>query len=95
MTASAITTASIVQLRGEVLAADVDGDVIVMGVERGKIFGFNKVGNRLWSKLAEAVVVSDLCDALALQYQADLAVIRRDVIRFLEELDEAGFLAVR
>jgi len=95
MSASAITTTSIVQLRKDALAAEVDGDVIVLGVKRGKIFGFNEVGNRLWSKLTEPVAVSDLCDALAQQYQADLAVIRQDVIRFLEDLEESGFLAVR
>jgi hypothetical protein len=95
MTASIISTTSIVQLREEVLGSEVDGDFIVLGVERGKIFGFNKVGNRLWSKLTEPVAVSDLCDDLAQYYRGDLAIIRRDVIQFLQELEEGGFLAVR
>lgn len=89
-----ITAASIVQLRGDAAVAEVDGDFIVMGIQQGKIFGFNEVGNGLWPKLAEPVAVSDLCDALALEYQADVAVIRQDVIRFLEDLAENGFLAV-
>lgn len=90
-----ITVKSIVHSPENLQAANVAGELVVLGVDKGGFFGFNQVGNRVWPYLERPIRVADLCETLFRQYRAPEAEIERDVILFLNDLARNGLLDVR
>jgi hypothetical protein len=76
----------------DTLAAEVGGEVVVMSLEQGKYYGFDEVGSDVWRRIEQPIVVSQLCAALALEYDADPDVIERDTIVLLEKLADQSLL---
>jgi hypothetical protein len=81
-----ITEASIVTRRADILQAEVAGEVVLMSVERGQYYGLDPVGSEVWRRLAEPVPVAELCRQLLQQYDADPAVVLRDLLELLQRL---------
>jgi hypothetical protein len=79
---------------GDVLDADMDGEVVMMNIEQGRYFGLNQTGTRIWALLAEAVVISDLCDQLTAEFSVDPKQCEQEVVAFLENLLTRGLLQV-
>lgn len=76
------------------LVTEIDGEVVMMDVDSGSYFNLDAIGSDIWRRLAEPVGVSDLCDALAGTYDADIATIRRDVMALLGQMLDKGLVRV-
>jgi hypothetical protein len=74
------------------LSAELDGETILLSIERGNYFGFDGVGNEVWRRLEAPMPVAALCAALAEIYDADPPAIERDMLPFLTEMLEAGLI---
>ena len=48
----------------EQVAAEVDGEVLMMHVESGHYFGLNNTASFIWHQLARPQTVAALCDAV-------------------------------
>jgi hypothetical protein len=77
-----------------VLSAEVDESLVLMSVDRGCYYSLDTVGSDIWQRLDGRVTVSDLCEALAEEYDAPLDVIRHDVLALLERLATDGLIDV-
>lgn len=75
----------VVQSR-EPVAVDMDDTVVMMSLERGKYYGLDKIGSRIWELLAEPRTVADLCATLEAEFEVDAATCSTDVREFLTEL---------
>ncbi|MGH7503204.1 MAG: lasso peptide biosynthesis PqqD family chaperone [Longimicrobiales bacterium] len=75
----------IVQSR-EPVAVDMEDTVVMMSLERGKYYGLDKVGSRIWELVSEPVSVRDLCATLEAEFEVDAVTCARDVREFLAEL---------
>jgi hypothetical protein len=89
-----ISTESIVSQIEDIVASDIDDEKVMMSVEKGRYYGLDPVGSRVWELIGKPVRVSELIDALLLQYDVDRATCERDVLAFLGELYEDGILQV-
>ena len=76
------------------IAADMDGDTVMMSIESGEYFGLGGVGSRVWELLEKPHSAAQLASAICAQYEVDAATCEADIIRFLDELLANG-LAVR
>ena len=79
---------------GDVLDADMDGELVMMNIEQGRYFGLNQTGTRIWALLADPIVISDLCDQLTTEFSVPPEQCRQEVIAFLENLLNRGLLQV-
>ncbi len=77
---------SVVVQEDEPVAAEVDGEVVMLSERAGAYFGLDGVGSDIWRLLAQPRRVSDLCQSLSQRYDADAETLIRDVTSFLEEL---------
>jgi hypothetical protein len=68
------------------IAAEMDGDLVMMSVERGAYFGIGGVGTRVWELLEEPRSVDQLCAAIVTEYEVDEATCRGDVVAFVQRL---------
>jgi hypothetical protein len=77
-----------------VLDADIGDETVVMDIEKGRYFGFNETGTRIWSLLAQPIVISDLCDQLAAEFEVPREHCEPEVFDFLASLLTRGLLQV-
>ena len=67
-------------------AVEMDGDLVMMGLEQGEYFALRDVAATIWSELGEPRSVDDLCAAVARDYDVSAESCRPDVEQFLGEL---------
>lgn len=77
-----------------ILSAEVDGELVIMDVEKGLYFGLDAIGTEIWKRLETPTTVAELSSALALEFEADAATIRHDLLALLDELVRRRLVAV-
>lgn len=74
-----VTDATLISRSPNVLTAEVDGEILMMRIERGGYFRLNDVGGGIWRHLEQPCSFAELIDQLAAEYQASKATIAEDV----------------
>lgn len=69
-----------------VLAAEVDGETVMMSIEAGRYYGLDDIGTVIWKRINPPCSFSDLVEGLAADYEADRATIASDVRALLERM---------
>lgn len=87
-------TASVVSRSRHHLATEVDGNMIIMSVDRGVYCALDDIGSDVWRRLAAPVPVGQLCAALADEYRGDPARIAADTLALLGALQAQGLIDV-
>jgi len=78
----------------DALMAEVDGETVLMSVEKGSYFGLAETAREIWARLEARVAIGDLCDQLVAHYDGDPLSIETDTIGFLGRLAEVGLVVV-
>lgn len=78
----------------DLMTTCVDGELIGMSVERGACYGLNAVGTEIWNLLAEPRSLDSVCRELAARYAIEPEQCRRDVVPYLQTLQEEGLVSV-
>ncbi len=91
----ALTPATIVCRKSDLLTAEVNGEIVLMSVQDGLYFGLNAIGSDIWRRLETPVQVAALCAALTADYQGQASVIERDVLDLLETLATKHLIEIR
>ncbi|MEJ2409985.1 MAG: PqqD family protein [Novosphingobium sp.] len=68
------------------IAAELDGDVVLMSVDEGKFYNLIDIASEVWARLEHPMTVEALCDALAREFDASIDTVRVDVIALLDDL---------
>jgi hypothetical protein len=89
-----ITGESLIAWSEVPVATEVDQEVVLMNVGRGRCYGLGEAGSSVWRRLASPIRVDDLCRELLLEYRADRDVLERDVLALLEQMQEEGLVKV-
>lgn len=76
------------------LAADVDGEMVMMDVEKGVYYGLDAIGSDIWKRLETPISAAELAAELAKAYEADVATIEADVLVLFNRLVEQGLAEV-
>lgn len=66
-------------------AVDMDGELVMMGLEQGEYYALRGSAASLWQHLAEPRTVDDLCGLLAQEYDVAAIDCRADVAAFLAD----------
>lgn len=67
-------------------AVDIDGEVAMMDIEKGKYYGFNDVASRIWELIEKPVTSKDVIEKLLSEYEIGEEVCKTTVINFLSTL---------
>jgi hypothetical protein len=90
-----ITLKSIISAKKEIVAADMDGDTVMMSIEAGKYYNLGKMGGVIWGMIAEPVSVETVVVKLLEQYEVKREQCETEVLSFLNEMDKEGLLEVQ
>ena len=87
-TMSSIESSTIIRRNDEVLFGDLDDEIVMMSVEKGCYYSLDLSATRIWELLEEPATLRSLCDQLVKEYEIDPETCQRDVIAFLDKLQE-------
>ena len=82
-----VGSSSVVKRANDVLAANVDDELVMMRLESNGYFGLDAIGRRIWELLDEPRTVGEICSTLLDEYDVQPAACEADVLRFLNELE--------
>ena len=83
---------TIIRRCDEVFSTSFDDTVIMMSVTKGRYYGLNPVGSRIWEMLERETTESVLIEKLLTEYDVVPEVCAEGVGRFLTGLRERGLL---
>jgi hypothetical protein len=91
MTAPALDAAF--RIPDEVIFRELDGEAVVLNLDTGIYFGLDAVGTRIWRLLEERKPLKAVLDTLIDEYEAPPDRLQRDLLAFVERLDDKGLLS--
>ncbi|MGZ4172567.1 MAG: PqqD family protein [Solirubrobacteraceae bacterium] len=71
---------------------EIDGEVIVLDVQRSHYLNLNPTGSAMWLMLADGATEPQLVDRLTQEFEVDEQTAREDVATFLAICRENGLL---
>lgn len=84
-----------VEFSDTVFAQEVDGEMVLLDMKSENYFGLDSVGTDIWQAIEEKKVLQDVLDTLVEQYDVEEEVLRKDLISFVEKLQESGLVEVK
>lgn len=91
---SMIKSDAIICRNDNIPTIELDGDVAMMNIEKGKYYGLNSVASRVWELLEESQIFSELIELLLKEYDVDKTTCEQDVSELLDSLNEAGLITI-
>jgi len=89
-----LTSATVLIRNPDLIATDMDGETVMMSIERGEYFGLSGVGGRVWALMQEPVSVDQIAQTICHEYAVDLAVCQADMQRFAQEMLQNGLASL-
>ncbi|MES2441562.1 MAG: PqqD family peptide modification chaperone [Pseudomonadota bacterium] len=77
----------------QIIATEVDGEIVLISIEDGKYFGLDAIGSEIWRRLEEPRSVEALTAELQDHFDGDPETIERETLDFLDKLSEQKLLA--
>lgn len=76
----------------DLVAAEMDGDLVMMSVDHGQYYGIGGIGPRLWALLEQPTSLDVLAQIICSEYQVDRDTCRKDLLSFVQELLDNGIV---
>ena len=73
---------------------DLDGEKVMMNLDKGEYFMMNEVGSRIWEIISEPVNVKGIIDTLRSEYEVDEETCKDTVVEFLGRLNNADLISI-
>lgn len=73
---------------------DLDGEKVMMDLDKGQYFMMNEVGSRIWEIISKPINVKDIIETLRSEYEVDEETCKCTVIDFLIRLDHAKLISI-
>lgn len=68
------------------ITADMDGEIVMMSLERDNYYGLGETGSRIWNLLEAPQTPRQLCATLTQEYEIDSTTCLTDIQPFLQQL---------
>jgi len=64
-------------------ATDMDGEIVMMDIYKGKYYSFNEVGSRIWNIIEKPLKVKEIVPILLNEFEVDEKTCEDSVLDFL------------
>ena len=78
----------------EIDDTDLDGEKVMMNLDKGEYFMMNEVGSRIWEIISEPINVKEIVNTLRNEYEVDEETCKDTVIEFLGRLNNANLISI-
>jgi len=84
----------LVQRRAGITCSELDGETVMMSLERGAYYGLGAVGSRVWELMSQPIKVGDIAALLCGEFQGDAGAIENDICSFIEKLHREDLIQI-
>lgn len=81
-----ITLNSIVYHDPDMVTAPMDDELVMFSLDRGMYYGLDNIASQIWARIAEPILVSDLCMSLLQDFEVEPDVCQKDTLELLNWL---------
>lgn len=81
------------QIPGNIVS-DMDGEKVMLSVQKGKYYNLGELGGEIWDLLKEPITIQELVAALQSQYDVAQTECEEQVTDFINQLLEQGLLKI-
>ncbi|OPJ62713.1 lasso peptide biosynthesis PqqD family chaperone [Clostridium oryzae] len=81
-----IKMTSIITQKNGLDTADLDGEAVMMDMDRGKYYNFNIVGSRIWQLIEKPISIREIVDELLKEFDIDQETCEAAVMKFVDRL---------
>lgn len=92
MTLTTFSSTTLLQRNPDMVAADLDGDLVMMNEKLGRYYGISGVGARAWELLETPASVDDLVNSICQEYDIDSETCYRDITQFAQDLMKVNLI---
>jgi hypothetical protein len=85
---------TVITRNNDPLQADLDGEIIMVGLEQGNYYGLGSVGSRIWELLEQPATKGQLVARLLEEYAVEQEVCEQQTIGFLNDLLDHGLISI-
>lgn len=71
-----------------------DDEIVMMDIDKGKYYGINSVGSRIWELIKKPLKVNEIIATLLSEYNIDTQSCEKSVIDFLNKLYNSEIITV-
>ena len=77
-----------------VFAQEVDGEMVLLDMNSENYFGLDEVGTAIWQAIQDKENLKEVFEVLLEQYEVEEDVLKKDIVTFVEKLEESGLIKV-
>lgn len=85
---------NVVSRRNDIDTTDLNGEIVMMDLEKGRYFSLNGVGSRIWEIIESPIEINKIVDCLLEEYDVNRNECEENVLEFLDKLDDANIIFV-
>lgn len=85
---------SIISQKRGLDTTDLDGESVMMDIDRGKYYNFNSVGSRIWELIENPVSIKEVTEQLVKEFDVDESKCEAAVVNFVNRLNENELIKV-
>lgn len=85
---------SIITRNLDIDATDLEGEVVMMNLDKGQYFMMNQVGSRIWDIIKEPSTINNIINTLLGEFQVEKNQCKENVVEFLGKLKNADLIIV-
>jgi hypothetical protein len=89
---SQLDPTTILRQAHSVVSQQIDGEAVLLDLERETYFSLNRVGARIWALIGEGLTLGAIVERLADEFDATRTVIVADTMTLAEDLLAAGLV---
>jgi len=86
---------SVIRQSLDQVATEIDGEVVIMSIDRGNYYSMNTVLSSIWGWLDEPMTMAAICARLTATYEVTPEIAETDVRNVLNELLQEGLIEIR
>jgi len=89
-----LTEASVVEAVDHQTSAEVDGENVILDLEKGVYYGLNPVGTQVWKRIQDPMTVGEIVVEITADYGIERERCFQDVVALLRDLEEHNLVRI-
>lgn len=89
-----IEISSVVSQKRGLDTTDLEGEAVMMDIDKGKYYNFNSVGSRIWELIEKPIPVKEITAELLKEFDIDEKKCEASVINFINRLNENELITI-
>lgn len=78
----------------EIDATDLNGDKVMMDLEKGKYFALNSIGSRIWDLIENKISIKEVINNLLEEYEVDKDTCEKTVGEFIDKMNKENLIVM-